>query len=148
MKFYEPSPTEITPATKGITLDGTSLNADGLGPTNGGTIQINGGHKFTSQQSTISATDNFGNGGTIEVNAESVVLKDTQLNTSISGPQTGGGNGGHIAIDAKHMTLKDTNLLSTAIEGQGGSIAITSKTLKRNSGSILDGSSSLALMGL
>ena len=58
------------------------------------------------------------------MNAESVVLKDTQLNTSISGPQTGGGNGGHIAIDAKHMTLKDTNLLSTAIEGRGEALRL------------------------
>ena len=120
--------------TKAVSLtDGTVLNADGflnqstlINPppiANGGTILINGGAKFTSQQSTISAQSALGNGGAVHVEAHKAVLTDTQLTTSVSGgPQTVGGT---ITIDGNAVRVKNSQILSTATEGQGGTIDIT-----------------------
>jgi hypothetical protein len=123
-------------ATKAVTLDSTVLSANGR---NGGTIQINGGAQLTSQQSTISAT-RFGQvAGTISLEATTVKLTDTQVTTSVSGdPQTVGGS---ITVDAKSLTLTNSQLLSTATEGHGGTINITSPALHRDAGSVIDASS-------
>ena len=113
--------------------NGTVLDADGIlnqstliNPppiANGGTILINGGRLFTSQQSTISAQSELGNGGTIHIEAHKVGLTDTQITTSVSGgPQTVGGT---ITVDAKNTTLTNSQILSTATEGHGGTIGIT-----------------------
>jgi hypothetical protein len=75
--------------TKAVSLtDGTVLNADGflnqstlITPppiADSGTILINGGGLFTSQQSTISAQSALGNGGTIHIEANKVALTDSQ----------------------------------------------------------------------
>jgi hypothetical protein len=126
--------------TKAVHLsNGTVLNADAGGP--GGTIQINGGAQLTSQQSTISAQGGVyvGNSGTIQVNANKVELTDTHLTTSTSGgPQSVGGS---ITVGAKNMTLTNSQMLSTATEGQGGTINITSPTLHQDASSVIDASS-------
>jgi len=133
---------------KAVSLSGTHLTADGLpvgeGPNapplsgNGGTILINGGTHFTSEQSTLSAQSAFKNGGTIHIDANKVSLTDSQLTTSVSGgPQT---VGGHITVDAKNVTVKNSQILSAATEGQGGTIGITSHVLHQ-AGSVIDASS-------
>ena len=133
---------------KAVSLtNGTVLSADGIS-SNGGTVLINGGARFTSQQSTISAQAlpigcvpacvSNGNGGTIQVNAKTIQLTDSQLNTSTSGgPQSVGGT---ITLDAKSTTLTNSQVLSTATEGQGGTIDITSHILHQ-AGSVIDASS-------
>ena len=121
--------------TKAVSLtNGTTLSADnrlplesnseGLLLGNGGTILINGGARFTSQQSTISAQSVNGHGGTIDVGAKGIVsLNDTLLTTAVSGgPQTVGGT---ITIDGNAVRVKNSQILSTATEGQGGTIDIT-----------------------
>lgn len=134
-------------ATKSVSLtNGTVLDADGstftdapgTGNASGGTILISGGTKFTSQQSTISAQSVLGNGGTIHIDANKVSLTDSQLTTSVSGgPQTVGGS---ITVDAKNVTLKNSEILSTATEGHGGTIGITSHKL-HSTNSVIDASS-------
>ncbi|MDE3041970.1 MAG: filamentous hemagglutinin N-terminal domain-containing protein, partial [Nitrospirota bacterium] len=135
--------------TKAVSLtNGTHLTADNtLNPPfpippsltpNGGTIQINGGRLFTSQQSTISAQSSQGNGGTIHIDANKVRLTDTQVTTSVSGgPQTVGGS---ITVDAKNVTLKNSEILSTATEGHGGTIGITTHKL-HSTNSVIDATS-------
>jgi hypothetical protein len=128
--------------TKAVSLsNGTVLDADSLfGPA--GTIQIDGGAQFTSQQSTIFAGAFAGPGGTIQVEATTVKLTDTQLTTSVfevpASPQSIGGS---ITVEAKNLTLKNSQILSTAIDGQGGTIDITSPALHRDGGSVIDASS-------
>jgi filamentous hemagglutinin family protein len=118
---------------------GTVLTADGL---NGGTVLINGGAQFTSQQSTISAQSGNtvdGHGGTIHVDANKIRLTDTQLTTSTTGgPQTAGGS---ITVNAKNTTLTNSQILSTATEGHGGTIEITSPIFHQHAGSVIDASS-------
>ena len=97
-----------------------------------GEILINGGARFTSQQSTISAK------GTIQVKAKTIELTDSQLNASTSGGP--GTVGGTIILDGKSTTLTNSQILSTATEGRGGTITITSKNLQ-NPSSVIDASS-------
>ena len=77
--------------------------------------------------------------GTIQVNAKMVSLKDTQLTTSTSGgPETFGGN---ITVNANKTTLTNSQILSTATEGQGGTINITTPIFHQDAGSVIDASS-------
>ena len=138
--------------TKALSLsNGTVLSADNffgfnpIGSANGGTILINGGHLFTSQQSTISAGSTGGNGGTIHVEAKKVQLTETQLTTSVTGgPQT---VGGRITVDAEKTTLTNSQLLSTATQGDGGLIGIASPIFHKNAGSVIDASSQTGTNG-
>ena len=124
--------------TKAVSLtNGTVLSADGS--EFGGTILINGGTLFTSQQSTVSARSLAGTGGTILVEAARVKLTDTQVTTSTSGgPQSVGGN---IIVDANKVTLEHSQMLSTAPEGRGGTINITSPRFHQDASSVIDASS-------
>jgi hypothetical protein len=130
--------------TQGVSLtNGTVLSADNpfgfFGSPNGGTILINGGTKFTSDHSTISAKSGLGNGGTIQIGANKVQMTDTQVTTSVTGgPQTIGGS---ITMDGKNTTLTNSQILSTATEGHGGTITINSKVLKQNPSTVIDASS-------
>lgn len=133
-----PAGTISLTGTKAVSLsNGTVLSADSEF-NHGGTIQIDGGAQFTSQKGTISA-QSLVNGGIIQVKATTVKLTDTQLTTSVfEGPQTVGGS---ITVEAKNMTLKNSQMLSTATEGHGGTIDITSRVLRRDAGSVIDASS-------
>jgi hypothetical protein len=129
--------------TKAVSLtEGTVLDADVFPPPNtqgGGTILINGGAKFTSDHSTISAQSGLEASGTIHMEANKIQLTDTTVTTSVSGdPQTVGGT---ISVDAKNTTLTNSQLLSTATEGNGGTITINSKVLQQNPSSVIDASS-------
>jgi len=130
-------------ATKAVSLtNGTVLSADNFfgfspfGSANGGTILINGGHLFTSQQSTISAgSTGTGNGGTIQVQAHKVEMTDTQLTTSVTGgPQSVGGT---ITIDANKATFNNSQVLSTATEGHAGTIGIDANKATFNNSQVL-----------
>jgi filamentous hemagglutinin family protein len=121
--------------TKAASLaNGTVLSADGIGG-NSGTIVIHGGSKFTSQGSTISAR---GNGGTIQVQANTIQMTDSTLTSSTSGGP--GSVGGSITMDANSTTLMNSQILSTATDGPGGNINITSPTFSQT-GSVIDASS-------
>ncbi|MCS6293456.1 MAG: filamentous hemagglutinin N-terminal domain-containing protein [Nitrospira sp.] len=111
----------------------------------GGTVHIDGGAKFTSEQSTISAGSLIGNGGTIHVEAKKATMTDTVLTTAVSGgPQTVGGS---ITVDAKNVTIKNSQILSTATEGQGGTIEITSHNHHPVTNSVIDATSQLGTDG-
>lgn len=132
--------------TKAVSLThGTVLSADNVltqpssSNPNGGIIHIDGGAKFTSQDSTISARSVKGNGGSIQVEAHKVTLTDTQLTTSVSGgAQT---VGGPITVDGNRVTVKNSEILSTATEGHGGAIEITSHNRHPVINSVIDASS-------
>ncbi|MEP6959162.1 MAG: hypothetical protein ABI980_10580 [Nitrospirota bacterium] len=130
--------------TKAVSLIGTVLSANGIA--NSGNVLINGGAKFTSQQSTISAAGGVSlNSGTIQVDARTVTLTDSTLTTSTSGGP--GTVGGHITMNAKNMTLTNSQILSTATEGHGGTIDFTSPIFHQDAGSVIDASSQIGTNG-
>jgi len=124
----------------------TFLTADG-NFVHGGTILINGGALLTSQQSSISAGG--GSGGTIHMEANKVVLTDSQLNTSVSHSHLPGQEpaGGTITVDAKNLTLNNSQILSTSPDGHGGIIDITTKALHRDGSTVIDASSQFGTNG-
>lgn len=138
-------------AEKSVSLSGTVLTSDGTtsGPGdprsgNGGTIRIDGGAKFTSDDSTLSATSALRNAGSIQIEAQKVDLSDTRITTEVSGgPQTIGGN---ITIDSHKLSLDNSQILSTATEGHGGTIGITTHKL-RSTNSVIDATSQLGTDG-
>jgi len=126
--------------TKAVSLtNGSVLFASGglFGP--GGSIQINGGAQFLSQQSRILAPS-----GTIQLKANKVMLTDSLVTTSASRPEA---NAGTITVDAKNTTLNNSQILSTATNGHGGTIDITTKALHRDSNSVIDASSQFGTDG-
>ncbi|MDO9117335.1 MAG: filamentous hemagglutinin N-terminal domain-containing protein [Nitrospira sp.] len=140
---------------KSVSLTDTALSADNYlnypffttppRNANGGTIHIDGGSQFTSQQSTISAQSVLGSGGSIHIEAQKATLNDTVLTTSVSGgPQTVGGS---ITVDAKNVTVKNSQILSTATEGQGGTIEISSHNRRPIANSVIDATSQLGTDG-
>jgi filamentous hemagglutinin family protein len=117
--------------TKAVSLNGSVLNANGhLG--SGGTIQIDGGARFTSEQSTISALSDFGgSGGIISLRATKVVsLSGTRLDVS-----TPSQVGGIIQIDAGALFTSQQSTLTTQSNFQlgpasGGSIQVKAKKIE------------------
>jgi filamentous hemagglutinin family protein len=131
-----------------ISIRGSSLDVTSNGFGDGGTINLTGS-KAVSLINTDLSTDNTNtfflspttnfNGGTIHIEANKVGLTDTQVTTSVSGgSQTIGGS---ITMDAKNVTLKNSQILSTATEGHGGTIGITTHALHQDASSVIDVSS-------
>jgi filamentous hemagglutinin family protein len=146
----EPIATVSLTGTQAVKLtNGTILSADSTNPCSvcvAGTIVINGGGLFTSRQSTISARPNIGHGGAIQVNADIIRLTDTLLTTSTRVPDLPTSVGSSITIESQSLTLKNGQILSTATEGQGGKIDITSPVLHQI-GSVIDASSQFGTDG-
>ena len=77
--------------------------------------------------------------------AQTVKLTDTLLLTStFGGPRF---VGGRITVDAQKTTLSNSQVLSTAIEGNGGTVEITSPRFKLDGSSVIDASSQLGTDG-
>ena len=135
---------------KAVSLSGSVLTADDTSvsddPANAGTILIHGGNRFRSDNSTLSAQSTFRNGGTIQVDAQNVKFVDTQVTTGVTGgPQT---VGGHITIDGHKVSIEKSQILSTATEGQGGTINITSHNRKPVMNSVVDATSQFGTDGI
>ena len=119
--------------------NGSLISADNTGLGDAGNIVIQAGKSFVSRDSAVYSTAGQGHGGTIHLEAHKVGLTDTQLTTSVSGgPQTVGGS---ITVDAKNVTMKNSEILSTATEGHGGTIGITTHKLHQDASSVIDATS-------
>jgi len=127
-------------ATQAVNLTNSSLGVNAF--RDAGSIQINGGAQFLSQHSTISAP-----AGTIQLRASKVTLTDSQVTTSARPSISPLENGGTITVDAKNLTLNNSQILSTATNGHGGTIDITTKALHRDSSSVIDASSQFGTNG-
>ena len=131
---------------KAVSLSDSALSARGhIGPS--GTVEINGGAKFTSQQSSIDAgNDLFHPGGTIDIKADKIRLTDTQVTSSGAGILNSGGS---ITMEAKkNLTFNNSQILSTAVlNGPGGTINIRSPRFHQDAISVIDASSQFGTNG-
>ena len=75
--------------------------------------------------------------------ANHVRLIDSQLTTSVVGGSTIGGT---ITVDANVVKLTNSQILSTATEGQGGTIDITTPKFQ-STGSVIDATSKFGTNG-
>jgi filamentous hemagglutinin family protein len=99
------------------------IKNDGTG--NAGTLRI-GANQITLSNSSILASTSGGNGGNTEISTNSLVLRNSQINSTAAG----NGNGGNTTISAQAIAGDYTSFISSnADQGTGGDIAIDTDTL-------------------
>jgi hypothetical protein len=129
----------ITMAAPNISISNSGLDVSNLTGT-AGIISLMGTKAVRLSDGTVLSAvgSGDGTGGTIQVKAPTIKLTDSQLTTSVSSIGSGGGS---ITVEANNLTLKNSQILSTATEGQGGTIDITSPIFHQDASSVIDASS-------
>jgi hypothetical protein len=126
--------------------NGGSITASSTGPADAGSISINAGAQFISQNGKVRTDASQASGGNVVLQAtDSIRLVNSQINTSVEGgPNTAGGN---ITIDPAIMTLQNSQVLAQANRGQGGNINITAGTFFADQTSLVDASAREGISG-
>ena len=117
----------VSITTPKLTLtDGGTVSVTSQGSGNGGNINISADTIQLKNQGLIQAQTESGNGGNITLSANNLLfLRDNSLITSTAG---GSGNGGNISINAPIVAgLENSDIIANAFEGKGGNIAITTQ---------------------
>jgi large exoprotein involved in heme utilization and adhesion len=117
----------VSITTPNLTLtDGGTVSVTSQGSGNGGNINISADTIQLKNQGLIQAQTESGNGGNITLSAKNLLL--LQDNSLISSKAGSSGNGGNISINAPIIVgLKNSDIIANAIKGQGGNIQITTQ---------------------
>ena len=136
--------TIATPRLKVIDGADITVRNDGLG--NGGNLNINADSIVLETRGNITASTVSGNGGDISLKiADLLILRDRGL---ISAEAQSIGNGGNIFIDANAIAIvTGSSIDANAIEGNGGNIGITTQGLFVADDSSITASSQFGLDG-
>ncbi|MEH2357212.1 S-layer family protein [Nostoc sp.] len=117
----------ISITTPNLTLkDGGTVSVTNLGSGNGGSINITADTIQLKNQGLIQAKTESGNGGNIGLRVGNLLLlRDNSQITSTAG---GNGNGGNININAPIIAgLNNSDIIANAVQGKGGNIQITTQ---------------------
>ena len=117
----------VSITTPNLTLtDGGTVSVTSQGSGNGGNININADTIQLKNKGFIQAQTESGNGGNITLQTTNLLfLRDNSLITSTAG---GNGNGGNININAPIILgLKNSDIVANAVRGRGGNIQITTQ---------------------
>ncbi|MEI1377235.1 S-layer family protein [Nostoc sp. UHCC 0926] len=117
----------VSITTPNLTLtDGGTVSVTNQGSGNGGNININADTIQLKNKGFIQAQTESGNGGNITLQTTNLLfLRDNSLITSTAG---GNGNGGNININAPIILgLKNSDIVANAVRGRGGNIQITTQ---------------------
>ncbi|MEO1763852.1 MAG: S-layer family protein, partial [Cyanobacteria bacterium J06629_18] len=101
-----------------------SVRNDGFG--NGGSLQINANSLNLDTKGSITAATESGEGGDISLNLHSalVIRRGSLINTE----SLGTGNGGNITINSPVIAgFENSDIIANAVEGNGGNIDITTQ---------------------
>ncbi len=103
--------------------EGGQVSVENLGQKNAGNIDIVSKKIALDSNSHIRANTKFGNGGSINLRSNSILL---QGQSGISVDAKGNGNGGNIGINTETLVLLDDNstIIAKAEAGRGGNIVI------------------------
>ena len=119
----------ITINTPSLTLrdqGAISVKNEGIG--DAGTIQFNGDSIRLTNNGSISAITNSGEGGNIYLNLQSALI--LRSNTFIDTESVGTGNGGNITINSPVIAgFENSDIIANAVEGNGGNIDITTQAI-------------------
>ncbi len=109
-----------------LTANGGTVSVTSQGSGNGGNININADTIQLKHQGFIQAQTESGNGGNITLSASSLLfLQDNSLISSTAG---GSGNGGNISINAPIIAgSENSDIIANAVQGRGGNIQITTQ---------------------
>lgn len=106
--------------------DGGVVAVRNEGTGNGGTLQVNAEQILLNNQAEISASTVSGEGGNLVLTAQDVLLM--RQGSLISAEAGGSGSGGNVTIDSPILVgLENSDIVANAIEGDGGNISITTK---------------------
>lgn len=115
---------------------------------NAGEIAVHVDEMHLSADSAISTASISGGGGSINIDAQGLaMLKDSHITTSV---QEGAGNGGDLHISTEFLVQDQAAIIARAIEGNGGNIQISSKSIFQFGGESvnpIDASSQLGQSG-
>ncbi len=120
---------DVTINTGRLTVtDDAVIDARNDGPGDGGTLSINANSVLLNNRGSITATTISGEGGNLKLNIRdfSLLRNNSQITTSASGS----GNGGNITFNSKFIVAvpkEDSNLTANAFSGSGGNVRITTQ---------------------
>ena len=117
----------VSITTPNLTLtDGGTVSVTSQGSGNGGNININADTIQLKNKGFIQAQTESGNGGNITLQTTNLLfLRDNSLISSTAG---GNGNGGNININAPIIVgLNNSDIVANAVRGRGGNIQITTQ---------------------
>ncbi|NES22838.1 MAG: filamentous hemagglutinin N-terminal domain-containing protein [Symploca sp. SIO3E6] len=103
---------------------------------NAGEIIINVGRLLMDEVADMSTnTEGAGNAGVITINADEVLLKDSEFASNARSNSTG--NAGEIRLNVRSLTLDNSNIGTSSLgAGKAGNISITAQNLLLNQGAI------------
>ncbi|OKH35361.1 hypothetical protein NIES2101_37745 [Calothrix sp. HK-06] len=110
---------------------GLFVNSTGLGTT--GDIEINSPRITLDNQGKLNANSASGNGGNINLNSDSLLLRRGSKISTNAGTDQKGGDGGNININSTFtvaVPFEDSDITANAFDDRGGNVTIT----KRNQG--------------
>jgi len=125
--------------------DGGTITADSTGDGTAGTIRLQVGETFQSDQGRVITTAAQAGGGSIVLTAGRLVqLRDSELATSVLG---GGSDAGNLTVDAPFIISDSSQLRANAVAGMGGRIQINANVFLADPMSQVSASSDLGISG-
>lgn len=126
-------------------LNGAQISARNDGISNGGSIEINANSINLDTVGSITASTNSGEGGNISLTARNLQLRN---GSSIAATAGGTGNGGNITLKTGTLaTLENSGISANAFQGNGGNIEIKTQGLFSSPESEISASSTLGING-
>ncbi|MGB7056499.1 MAG: filamentous hemagglutinin N-terminal domain-containing protein [Geitlerinemataceae cyanobacterium] len=126
--------------------DGGSVTVANDGPGNAGNIRVEAGQILLENEGKLAASTASGIGGNIDLQAESVVLRQDSEMSAESG---GTGNGGNLNLETETLTLlEESRITANAFEGLGGNIQINTQGIFISPDSAITASSQLGVDGV
>lgn len=126
--------------------DGGNVTVANDGPGNAGNIHIEAGRILLENEGKLAASTASGIGGNLDLQAESVVLRNGSEITAESG---GTGNGGNLDLETETLALlEDSHITANAFQGAGGNIEINTQGIFISPESAITASSQLGVNGV
>jgi filamentous hemagglutinin family protein len=136
----QPGQIHITAGEAVRVLNGSRLtvNNNGIGPA--GTLTIQAGTNVVGENSTFVAQTGEGHGGTIQITApDQVRLTNSIVSTGVGG--SAASVGGSIAITSDTVRVENGRIVSNASNGSGGSITIKTNDFRPDEASVVEAQS-------
>ncbi|MUG95510.1 filamentous hemagglutinin N-terminal domain-containing protein [Scytonema sp. UIC 10036] len=117
-----------TPELRVSDRGNVAVRNDGMG--DAGNLEINADRVILTNQGTITAATQFGNGGNLLLNVQKTLLMGG--NSKLSAEAREGGNGGNITLNAPFIVAvpkENSDIVANAVRGRGGNIQVTTQGL-------------------
>jgi large exoprotein involved in heme utilization and adhesion len=125
--------------------NGGIISASSTGTGDAGTIRLQIGDTFRSDNGMVTTATEGAGGGAIALTAGRLVhLINSEVTTTVRG---GGGDAGNIMVDSPFIVLEGSQIIANAFEGMGGNIRIGAEVFLADPASLVSASSTLGIQG-